>query len=149
MSQCFSLDRLAATDCPRTQKGTPRKHFNPNHPSNKWARATRGNMLWILDYSFYLLDEKYKRYPESGRHFCHSFFEWVELNFDDSIAPSGPLQNFSVAISDGTSTPRAKCRQIAGFDSLTPVEQYRLYYKYDKPFTTWRRNKPPWLGTTP
>jgi hypothetical protein len=37
------------------------------------------------------------------------------------------------------------CRKQPGFNECSVVDQYRLYYQYDKPFATWTtRNQPDW-----
>ena len=73
LATCFSLERLAEQDCPRTIKGTPRKHFNPKHPSCVWAKKSTGNMDWLIMHTLALLEEKKYRYPDSPRH-CNLHF---------------------------------------------------------------------------
>lgn len=140
LATCFTLDRLAAPDCPRNQKGKPRKHFNPKHPSCKWARATLGNFNWLIDHTAELFNQKYLRYPNKGRHFTHDFFDWVVNNREDCIVPSGPLQEFSIAINKEQS-----CRSHPLFSSGSVVDKYRLYYTHDKPFVTWSTQIPEWF----
>lgn len=136
----FSLDRLAASDCPRTQKGTPRKHFNPKHPSCVWARQSTGNFDWLILHTLALLEEKKYRYPNSPDHFCAGFVDWVVDNLDDAEVPHGEQTEFSVAISEDS-----KCRQDPSFNLTDVVNKYRLYYIYDKTFATWtRRQQPDW-----
>jgi hypothetical protein len=36
LSNCYTLEQLADPSCPRTKKGTPRKHSYPHHPCCKW-----------------------------------------------------------------------------------------------------------------
>ena len=56
---------------------------------------------------------------------------------------NGPRTEFAVAIS-----PDQKCRQIPGFEKLSPVDKYKQYIIYDKPFAVWsKRQPPPWLRT--
>ena len=37
------------------------------------------------------------------------------------------------------------CRKLSYFEDKDAVGKYRLYYKYDKPFATWKQNKPKWI----
>lgn len=141
LATCFTLDRLAESDCPRTQKNKPRKHFNPKHPSCKWANQSTGNVDWLIQHAEELFAEKYRRYPEGGRHFTHDFLDWVIKNVDDMTVPAGELTDFAVAIGDDK-----KCRQHPDFDSSDVCGKYRLFYIYDKPFATWKeKNKPSWM----
>lgn len=140
LANCFSLNRLAASDCPRTKTGEARRFSYPNHPCSKWARHNRGNMWWLLEHAFELCNEKYRRYPNNGRHFCHDFLDWAELNFDDAEVNSGAQTDFAVAIPSA-----ALCRQRLNFDFLDTVEKYREYYRRDKTWATWKQNKPEWL----
>lgn len=74
-------------------------------------------------------------------HFCESQCK-VYYNLAERI-PDGELERFSIAISK-----EAKCRSaIKNFDKMHPVSQYRAYYKYDKTFGRWKKNKPDWLTT--
>lgn len=145
LATCFSLERLAEQDCPRTIKGTPRKHFNPKHPSCVWAKKSTGNMDWLIMHTLALLEEKKYRYPDSPRHFCHDFVDWVIENLEDANTPEGELTEFSVAISDDS-----ECRKIRDFEQKSVVDKYRLYYIYDKArFATWKkREKPDWFLTS-
>ena len=47
---------------------------------------------------------------------------------------------FAIAINEAMS-----CRQDPTFESSDEVGKYRLYYKLDKPFATWKKNKPLWI----
>tara|TARA_B110000196_G_C20450995_1_gene344955 strand:+ start:233 stop:406 length:174 start_codon:yes stop_codon:yes gene_type:complete len=57
------------------------------------------------------------------------------------MAKIGERTDFAIAISD-----TMNCRKIEGFDNLSSVEKYRLYYKHDKPFVKWtKRRQPVWF----
>lgn len=141
LATCFDLNILAKQDCPKTQKGTNRKWFNPNHPSSKWCRESRENLNWILQHTRSLLDEKYYRYPDSDRHFCHDFVDWVSSNLDLSFVPIGPQTDFKIAINENMS-----CRLHPLFENGSVVDKYRLYYTHDKPFAKWTgRPAPSWF----
>lgn len=139
LATCFTLERLAQSDCPRTQKGTPRKHFNPNHPSALWTRKSSANMDWVILHALEIENERIAR--GMNPHFVMDFLWWVIENLDDSIVPEGELTEFAVAINE-----KMNCRKVAGFDSLDPTVKYKLYYRLDKPFASWTRNKPSWMN---
>lgn len=140
IATCFSLDRLAASDCPRTQKGKPRGHFNPKHPSSLWTRASRANLQWLLCHTEATFEEKYARYPKGGRHFSHDFLDWAINRFDDCEVESGLQTEFSVAINEDK-----QCRRHPHFEKSDVVGKYRLYISMDKPYASWIRNKPFWM----
>lgn len=143
LATCFTLDRLAEADCPRTQTGNPRRHFNPKHPSSLWTRETRGNMRWLLDHANALLVEFELRYGKT--HFCSSFISWAAANVDDCVVPEGDITEFAIAIND-----EQKCRQDPRFESASVVEKYQLYYAHDKrDFAKWEKGRiaPLWFNT--
>lgn len=129
LATCFSLDRLAAPDCPRTLTGKVRGHFNPKHPSALFVRKSKLNMLWLLEHCQAMIDEKHRRYPKGGTHFAIHMLNWVIANMDkDAEVPEGDLTDFIPAISVD-----AVCRQkCADFNSLDSVSQYKQYYIHDK-----------------
>ena len=141
LANCFSLSRLAQSDCPRTAKGTPRLHGYSKHPCTLWTMKTSENMQWLIDHALAMLDEKIYRYG-SG-HFCKDFLHWCDAYMAESNVSSGSLTEFAIAIS-----PEQKCRKHPNFDDLSPVEKYRLYYIYDKAsFCTWKnRSAPEWFS---
>lgn len=140
LSNCFTLERMAQPDCPRTQKGTARKHSYPHHPCCKWVKESTANMDWVIQHTQELFNEYTRRHGK--HHFTESFLNWVIDNVDDAIVPEGDLTPFPVAINQD-----AKCRAVAGFDTKPVFEQYRLFYKYDKPFAKWEKGQaqPNWF----
>lgn len=138
LATCFDLSRLSAPDCPRTQSGTPRKWFNPKHPSALWTRYSRANMNWLIEHTFYIEEERIKRGYKP--HFSKTFLNWVCDNIQDSFVEDGDFCDVFVAIND-----KQKCRQIKDFDNLPTITKYRLYIKNDKPFATWKVNRPFWM----
>ena len=144
LSNCFSIERLAASDCPRTQKGNPRKHSYPHHPCSKWAAKTKANMDWLILHAYTQFEEF--SFRNKKRHFSQDFLDWIIDNINDSIVPDGDLTEFAVAIQQDK-----KCRQLPNFDSLSVVDKYRAFYQFDKPFATWKkgRNKPEWFDKLP
>lgn len=140
LANCFPHTILSQIACPKTQTGNARKHSHYAHPCSIWARRSKTNMRWLIEHTENIFEEKYNRYPKGGRHFCHDFLDWVKNNLKYALVPSGDLTTFAIAIND-----KCKCRAIGGFDSMTRIEQYRLYYIHDKSFATWKMNKPEWF----
>ena len=141
LANAFTLDRLQQADCPRNQKGQPRSHGYSKHPCTVWTYQTQSNADWLCDHAIAMHDERSYRWPDRAEHFSLAFIKWCKDNLQDSIAPQGSLTDFAIAISDDMS-----CRQVDGFDSLSAVEKYRLYYKHDKPFVMWtKRQVPAWF----
>lgn len=141
LATCFTLDRLAADDCPRTMTGRARRHFNPKHPSSLWILESSANMHWLVQHTKALLQEKLIRYPSNPPHFCGAFLQWVEDNINDCIVPDGPSTKFKIAINQ-----EQLCRQVEGFDSMSATDQYKLYYIHDKKrFAKWKVKTPEWF----
>jgi hypothetical protein len=137
MANCFTPETLK--NAPPTQKGTPRKHSYFNHPVSKWMRETTGNLEWSIEHAIELENERiYRGY---NPHFSFAFIDWVASNIHESIVAVGGITPFAIAIAEDKN-----CRKIAGFNSLSAVDKYRLYYKHDKPFATWtKRETPDWF----
>lgn len=136
-ANCFSLETLK--NAPPTQKGTPRKHSYFNHPVSKWMRETTGNLEWSIEHAIELENERiYRGY---NPHFSFAFVDWVASNIHESNVAVGGITPFAIAIAEDKN-----CRKITGFNSLSAVDKYRLYYKHDKPFATWtKRETPDWF----
>lgn len=138
LANAFSLERLAESDCPRTQKGHPRKHGYPRHPCTLWSYRSKENFMWLIEHTKEMDKERLYRDPSKNRHFSLTFVDWCENNVDDIDFKGSGLTKFAVAISEDK-----KCREITGFDGLPAIDQYKLYYIYDKPFAKWTRRMPP------
>jgi hypothetical protein len=136
VANCFSHEVLA--EAPKTKKGTPRKYSYEKHPCSIWARATIDNLKWLLTHSLAMEVERLDR--GFNPHFSAEFLHWAYENIDKSSNPAGSQTPFAIAISE-----HMNCRQHENFDSADEVGKYRLYYKYDKPFATWKKNKPIWV----
>lgn len=122
---------------PLTKAGTPARGGYHHHPSTKWAGNNRSNYYWVTQHMFRLCIEYTERFGK--HHFCES--QMGTLYDLAGAIPEGELEEFSVAIS-----PDAKCRsEDKKFSCLDPVEQYRSYYRHDKTFGRWKKNKPEWL----
>jgi hypothetical protein len=131
LANAYSLDRLAEQDCPRTKKGTDRKHSYIHHPCSKWAIESLTNWEWLLEHAKELVREK--QYRGGDRHFTADFIDWAGDNF-----PSLPDTGFT--------PPALAMPEDYVTDSF--VESYRNYYRQDKVGLglTWtKRNKPEWM----
>lgn len=134
LANCFDPKRLADKDCPRTKKGTIRKHSYYNHPCSIWVRESRENMRWVIEWAKRLDEERMIRFNSEREHFTLSFIRWCENNIQESLVPEGRLTKFTQCMEDEFKHP----------DSIIA---YRNYYRYDKALThTWKRNKPGWIN---
>ncbi len=136
IANCFSLEILE--DAPKTKSGTARKHSYFNHPCSIWVRDSTANLRWLLNHAIAMERERIARGYKP--HFSIEFIKWAKNNISLSNNPVARRTEFAIAISENMT-----CRQVPKFDQLDRVSQYRLYYKYDKPFATWKRNKPTWI----
>jgi hypothetical protein len=144
LAYCFHSSRLSDADCPRTKTGNVRKQPKTyaKHPSTKWVLRSSGNFDWLLRHATEMTDEKLRRYPSKPMHFARRFLDWCDKNRADSIVPDGPMTDFAIAINESM-----LCRSVKGFDKLSRVNQYRLYYAIDKThIAQWRANKPSWYN---
>ena len=87
LAAAYPLDRLAKTDCPRTQKGNPRVHGHRNHPVSIWTRENMTNFMWTLNHIQALYDERVYRFNKP--HFTKEFIDWCASNLPD--LPAGSL----------------------------------------------------------
>lgn len=112
-------------------------HFN--HPSSVFTRASCLNFEWTLEHAKALCDEYTARYGR--RHASQDVIEWCDKHSGDLSFDQFEQTDFAIAIA-----PEMKCRQVAGFDKLSAVDKYRLYYIFDKKHLhSWKRNKPKWI----
>lgn len=142
VANCFTLETLEKL-APKTQKGTARKHSYYKHPCSIWARETLGNLSWLITHALAMEIERLDRgfNPHFSAEFLHWAFDMSHCLGADNVEDSTMEQTpFAIAISD-----TMKCRQEATFESSDEVGKYRLYYKLDKPFATWKKNKPLWI----
>lgn len=157
LATCFTLERLAEEDCPRTQKGTPRIHGYYNHPCSKWVRISKKNMAWLGAHAIAMDLERIARafikklnneqLMKDGKpydkalakstpmpHHSLSFIYWVLSHLDESVVPEGELTEFAQAMPDE-------------FKCADSVEAYRKFYQDGKAHLhVWTRNKPEWLN---
>ena len=142
LTNCFLVKDLE--NAPLTKAGTVRKYSHWNHPSSIWTRKNLANMLWLLDHTIALEEERLFR--GYNPHFVAPFINWVVDNLNKAQVPDGDLLEFPVAIAADQN-----CRHHPAFDSLSVVEKYRLYYICDKaPFAKWtKRAIPEWFSNHP
>lgn len=103
----------------------PMKKTHFNHPSSIFTRASCLNFEWVIEHGKALCDEYTARYRR--RHASQNVIEWCCANSHNLVFDQFDQTDFAIAIS-----PESKCRQIPGFDSMSAVEKYRLYYIHDK-----------------
>lgn len=119
----FSLERLAESDCPRNKDGSTRRHFNPKHPSVKWAHQTKENFLWTLEHGKSLCSEYKKRYKV--KHFQVEFFEWIGRNINQLSFQESGLKPLSLAMPEQY--------KVYSADYLC----YQAYINGEKSFSRW------------
>lgn len=126
------------SDMPLTQKGTPLKGGYPHHPSTRWAGDSRCNFEWLSLLALALCQEYTLRYNKI--HACEKGINNL-INMSEFI-PNLPQTDFAIAIN-----PESNCRRVDGFDNLSAIEKYRLFYKMDKPFAKWEKGRraPDWF----
>ena len=133
LANCFSKERLAAPDCPRTKTGETRKHSHFNHPCSKWVRESRANFLWLAVHALALDEERIARSENKEPNHSISFVKWAINHIEESNVPEGELTPFALAMPDI-------------YKTKNPVESYRnLYREGKKHLHKWGRNKPNWI----
>lgn len=143
LANAYPLSRLADADCPRTQKGTARKHSYPHHPSSKWIINNYWHWKWLLQHATSLA-ELHKQIS-GNEHFCKMFIDWCWDNL------SIPRTTLDTTMSD-VPPPQAMPEKYRDSDT---VVAYRRYYVNDKRFSnsgkfmfTWtNRSVPDWVPT--
>ena len=145
LSNCFTDEQLAHPSCPRTQKGTVRKHSYPHHPCSKWVQESKTNMWWVIYNSFSMDGERMVRWKIKNPsptdicppHFSIPFIDWCEVNIKKSKVPDSGI------------TPFVQCMPEE-YKNPDPVIAYRNYYRYGKKHLhKWTRNKPSWITSDP
>ncbi len=142
LAHAFPQDVLDHPSTPRTKSGRARRRGKGyfKHQCSIWARETKDNFMWLVDHTLHMFDERMWRWPNSVEHFTKTFIQWCKDNIHNTIMTEQALTPFTVAINVD-----CDCRQQPGFNDMTVRDQYRMYYKYDKPFATWTtRNPPDW-----
>lgn len=115
----------------------PYRLTHQNHPTCLFARKSCLNFEWMLQHSKALCAEYSKRF--NRRHKSQDVVEWCDKNADKLVFDDFDQTEFALAISDDK-----KCRRVAGFDNMTRVQQYRLYFAIDKNCRWAKRSAPNW-----
>ena len=138
LTYLFTVEQLATA--PLTKKGKPWKQSarHRNHPCSIWVRESRANADWLCRHALAMEVERILRGFKP--HHSVAFIRWCADRIASHPFGLGDLTEFAVAISDDK-----LCRQHSDFAAADVVGKYRLYYKYDKPFATWKRNRPDWM----
>lgn len=142
LAHAFPQDVLNHPSTPRTKSGKTRKSGKGyfNHQCSIWARETQDNFMWLVEHTLEQFTERMYRWPKSIEHFTKEFIVWCSKNIHNSSITKTGLTPFAIAINAD-----CNCRKLKDFDTLSAVDQYRLYIKHDKPFATWtRREHPEW-----
>lgn len=125
LANAYPPTMLADEECPRTQKGTVRKHSYPHHPCSKWTLECFGNWSWLLKHAQELC--KQFKFRQHKNHFTEDFIHWCYLHVPTWLPnyPNFDTTPFAVAIKDKNYI----CDDI--------VESYRRYYIGEKTFAKW------------
>lgn len=138
LANCFTPEQLKFA--PLAKTGNVRSHSYFNHPSSKWVRETIDNMEWLVEHTIAMYQEKIARGYKNPHH-SMDFIEWVKINLHRStVTKSGKRTEFSIAINE-----KSNCCKTEWFNDLSPVEKYRRYYRYDKPFAVYSNVCPPFF----
>jgi hypothetical protein len=146
----FSLERLSQKDVPLTKGGTSRKHSYYNHPVTKWVRESPENFRWAIVHALALDVERRERnggLSKKPEHFSIPFIDWALNHIDEVQFNKSELTTFAVAISEFNKEKKVYNQSYAIIKkyNLPPITAYKLYYKLDKSFATWKRNRPEWM----
>jgi len=95
-------------------KEVPYKPCYINHPCTVWARASRGNFLWLLNLGLSLCKEY--RYRFLKVHKTQEVLEYLNLVY------------FSLNFAQQEQTPFALCMPDKYKDEKNPVQAYRDFY---------------------
>lgn len=143
LAHAFPQEVLDHPSTPRTKSGRARRRGKGyfKHQCSIWARESKDNFLWLVDHTLQMFDERMWRWPNSVEHFTKTFIQWCKDNIHNTIMSKISLTPFVIAINQD-----CNCRKESDFDQSSVVDQYRLYYRYDKSFATWTvRDTPAWF----
>ena len=133
MSNLYSLERLANSDCPRTATGNIRKHSYPHHPCTKWIKSSLSNFQWGLEHALYICEERRYR---TGKELngTYEFLKWVKDTSNELTFAESAFTNPALAMPEQ-------------YINKDPVMAYRNYYRNEKKHLLkyTKRNMPDWL----
>tara|TARA_R110000744_G_scaffold56820_1_gene119748 strand:+ start:10412 stop:10870 length:459 start_codon:yes stop_codon:yes gene_type:complete len=117
--------------CSTFEKGeAPYRRTHYNHPCSKWARESRENYEWLLNFGDALSKEYSKRFGKI--HKSSLVINWCRDNIDKIELPSKELTKFALAMPEEY---RTNCT----------VTSYRNYYMGEKrSIAKWKCEQPWW-----
>lgn len=102
-----------------------------NHPCTVWARESKSNTKWLLDFTGYLILEYEKRYHKT--HACKKVYKWLLERFNTIN------QNF---IKESITEPAQAMPDK--YKNINPITAYRDYYIGEKSnFAKWNNSEIP------
>lgn len=107
------------------------KPTHVNHPCTVWLRQSQSNCQWLIELACHLNNEYKSRF---GHRVNHKSWDVIAENhiFNFDHLPDVPMTPFALAMPDQ-------------YKSDDAVYSYRNYYRLQKPFATWRNEKPEWM----
>ena len=117
--------------CSPFEKGdAPYRRTHYNHPCNVWARSSKQNYEWLLNYTKEMFDEYTRRYNKI--HKSQRVMEWCSENYHKLDLPNKGLTPFVQAMPDK-------------YKHKDAVVAYRKYYMGDKRhIAQWKTKTPEW-----
>lgn len=124
--------QLACTALWRNGVEARYKKTHEHHPCAKWARRTRSNFVWTIEYGLALCREYTHRYGKT--HACEAVLR-------ECLASSHVIR-------EGELTPHAQAMGFS-FQRPTAIEAYRTYYREAKrKLASWsKRETPIWWNS--
>jgi hypothetical protein len=110
----------------------PYRSTHVNHPSTIFARQSKENFEWVIEYVMSLAEEYTYRYNKI--HKSTNVLEWVIDNMNRLSFPVQGFTKFALAMPEEY---KVDC----------PIQSYRNYYKNDKKhlFSWKNRETPEWI----
>jgi hypothetical protein len=124
--------QIVCTNFNLQEINAPYRASHKNHPTTVWARASRANFEWVINYGSALSKEYSYRY--SKQHACNRVLSWAQANAGLLSFPSEEPTSFTLAMPEKY---RKDC----------PIQSYRSYYIGEKShlFSWTKRRKPDWI----
>lgn len=109
-----------------TVAGGPYKPFNPKHPSCLWAKQSHENWCWLIAHGLALAKEFTRRFGKVHK----SEAVITEHSHRDAFLPKIGLTDFALCMPDE-------------YKQADTVAAYRAFYRAEKKFAAWNKNRPP------
>lgn len=104
------------------------KKTHINHCCTIWTGESLSNWLWLQKLSKELNNQHKKRFNHKNNHKSYDVILSLSIPKIKDIG----LTSFAFAMPDK-------------FKTNDVVQSYRNFYKYDKPFATWKNGTPKWM----